>query len=165
MKLEVEIRGRRRSVEITERDGRLLCALDGKPVDADAVEVAEATYSILLGGESFEVRVYQSPDGLHVMSRGEEFLAHVRDPRRMARRAGGGLEAQGRQQVSAPMPGKVVRVLAQAGDKVEHGQGLVVVEAMKMQNEIKSPKSGAVERVLVSEGQNVNAGQPLVVVS
>ena len=59
------------------------------------------------------------------------------------------------------MPGKVVRVLVQTGDRVEAGQGLMVVEAMKMQNEIKSPKSGVVERILVAEGQAVNSGEVL----
>jgi biotin carboxyl carrier protein len=59
------------------------------------------------------------------------------------------------------MPGKIIRVLVQAGDKVEAGQGLLVVEAMKMQNEIRSPKSGTVERLLVKEGQPVNAGEIL----
>jgi biotin carboxyl carrier protein len=61
----------------------------------------------------------------------------------------------------SPMPGKVIRLLVNVGDEVEAGQGLVVVEAMKMQNEIRSPKKGKVERVLVSEGQNVNAGEAL----
>jgi len=64
-------------------------------------------------------------------------------------------------QILAPMPGKIIRVLVQAGEKVEAGQGLLVVEAMKMQNEIRSPKSGTVERLLVKEGQPVNAGEIL----
>jgi pyruvate carboxylase subunit B len=63
------------------------------------------------------------------------------------------------------MPGKVVRVLVKTGDRVETAQGLLVVEAMKMQNEIRSPKSGTVERVLVKEGQAVNAGEILCVVA
>src|SRR5258705_4794768 len=68
---------------------------------------------------------------------------------------------EARQQILAPMPGKIIRVLVQAGEKVEAGQGLLVVEAMKMQNEIRSPKSGTVERLLVKEGQPVNAGEIL----
>ena len=59
------------------------------------------------------------------------------------------------------MPGKIIRVLVQIGEKVDAGQGLLVVEAMKMQNEIRSPKSGTVERLLVKEGQPVNAGEIL----
>jgi biotin carboxyl carrier protein len=71
------------------------------------------------------------------------------------------MEAEGRQQITAPMPGKVVRILKNAGVAVEAGEGLLVVEAMKMQNEIRSPKRGKVEKILVKEGQAVNAGEVL----
>jgi biotin carboxyl carrier protein len=87
------------------------------------------------------------------------------DPRSWSGRRHAGSEAEGRQQIVAPMPGKIVRVLVIAGDRVEAGQGLLVVEAMKMQNEIRSPKSGTVESVQVEEGQAVNAGEVLCVVS
>ena len=90
-----------------------------------------------------------------------EFATEVVDPRTWRCRRHGVLEAEGRQQVLAPMPGKVVRLLVKVGDKVEAGQGLLVVEAMKMQNEIRSPKSGVVERLQAKEGQPVNAGEVL----
>ena len=175
MKLEVQIGGRKRAVEVARQDGRLVCTLDGKPIEADAVEVATATYSILLGGQSYEVRVHEAPDGLHVNvgnaaanAGGEEFLAQVIDPRQWRSRRialGEGVEAEGRQEIKAPMPGKIVRVLAKVGDAVEAGQGLLVVEAMKMQNEICAPKTGKVEKVLVAEGQAVNAGETVAVVA
>jgi biotin carboxyl carrier protein len=95
----------------------------------------------------------------------QEFIAEVIDPRAWTGRRHGNAEAEGRQQIVAPMPGKVVRLLVQAGDHVEVGQGLLVVEAMKMQNEIRSPKSGIVERILAKEGQPVNAGEVLCVVA
>ena len=91
----------------------------------------------------------------------QEFSARIIDPRVWRGRQQGALEAEGRQKIVAPMPGKVIRLLVEAGDSVEAGQGLVVVEAMKMQNEIKSPKSGKVERLLAKEGQSVNAGDIL----
>ena len=75
------------------------------------------------------------------------------------------MEAEGSQSVIAPMPGKVVRLLVKAGEAVEAGKGILVVEAMKMQNEVRSPKSGKIERLLVSEGQAVSAGEVLAVVS
>ena len=90
-----------------------------------------------------------------------EFSAEIVDPRTWRGRKQGALQAEGRQQIVAPMPGKVIRVLVAAGDNVEAGQGLLVVEAMKMQNEIKSPKNGKVERLLAKEGQSVNAGDVL----
>ena len=171
MKLEVRIgdagsqKPKTRSVELVREGGRLMLALDGRPVEADAVEVSAGTYSILLGGQAFEVRVQPVGDGVRLHTGGEEFWAQVLDPRAWRGQRGGVLEAEGRQEVTAPMPGKVVRLLVKAGDAVEAGQGLLVVEAMKMQNEIRAPKTGKVERLLVAEGQAVNAGEVLAVVA
>ena len=95
----------------------------------------------------------------------QEFTAEVVDPRAWRGRTHGAVALEGRQHVVAPMPGKVVRVLVHEGDTVESGQGILVVEAMKMQNEIRSPKAGTVERLNVKEGQPVNAGEVLCVVS
>jgi biotin carboxyl carrier protein len=128
----------------------------------DAIAVGGGAYSVLLGGTAFEVQVVPEAHGLSVLCRGQEFHASVRDPRAWRRGAGGRQEAQGRQQVLAPMPGKVIRVLVTAGEAVEARQGLVVVEAMKMQNEIRAPKNGLVDRVFVREGQAVTSGEPLV---
>jgi biotin carboxyl carrier protein len=171
MKFEVQLRssdGRhqrqsKRVVEL-ERDGRSWRVwLDGTSVDADVVEVAPHTLSVLVGGQSHEIRVFFGADGtLEIHDGLEHFTAEVADPRAWRGRRQGGAEAEGRQQIAAPMPGKVIRVLVQAGDRVESGQGLVVVEAMKMQNEIRSPKSGTVDKVFAVEGQTVNAGEPLI---
>ncbi len=140
--------------------------LDGSPMAVDAVEIAPNTISILLDGQSFEISVTPSPDGkLKLQTGSHEFTAEVIDPRAWSGRRHGHVEAEGRQQILAPMPGKVVRVLIKAGDRVEAGQGLLVVEAMKMQNEIRSPKSGIVEKILAKEGQPVNAGEILCVVA
>ncbi len=171
MKLEVRISGpggqreRTRSLELQREGGRLRVTLDGRQLEADAVEIAPGTYSILLAGRSFEVRVLPAEGGLRVHIGAEEFAARVLDPRAWRGKHSGVLEAEGRQQIIAPMPGKVVRLLVKAGDAVEAGQGLLVVEAMKMQNEIRAPKTGKVERMLISEGQAVNAGDVLAVVT
>ena len=158
MKCEVQLEdlsGRKsRIVELERNGGGWRVHLDGQPIEADAVEIAPYTFSILLNGRSYEIRV-KLQTGTH------EFTAEVIDPRSWSGRRHGHVEAEGRQQIVAPMPGKVVRLLVKAGDRVEAGQGLFVVEAMKMQNEIRSPKSGTVERVLAKEGQAVNAGEVL----
>jgi len=162
MKFEVRISGGTRIVELERNSSTWSILLDGQRVAADVAEIDEHTLSILLHGESHEIRVTPVSGGaLKVQSGLHEFTAEVIDPRarRGARRSGA--EAEGRQQIVAPMPGKVIRVLVAAGEKVETGQGVLVVEAMKMQNEIRSPKSGTVERVLVEEGQAVNAGEIL----
>jgi biotin carboxyl carrier protein len=136
--------------------------LDGQLAEAEAVEVAAHTLSLLLRGKSHEIFIAAGPDGaLKLQTGGQEFSAEVIDPRAWRGRRHGGVELEGRQQIVAPMPGKVVRVLVKAGQAVEAGQGLLVVEAMKMQNEIRSPKKGTVVRVLAQEGQAVNAGDVL----
>jgi biotin carboxyl carrier protein len=162
MKFEVLINNTRRIVDLERDANRWRISLDGNLVDADAVEIAPNTYSILLNGKSHEIRVTPTPTGALTLQTGpHEFTAEVIDPRAWRGRRQGAIEAEGRQQILAPMPGKIVRVLVQTGEAVEAGQGLLVVEAMKMQNEIRSPKSGTVERLLVKEGQPVNAGEIL----
>ena len=158
MNLEIELGGKTRRVEI-ERDGRSVRArIDGRTVEADAMIVAPGVYSILLGGQSFEVRVTPMHDGLHVHSAGENYVAQVRDPRSWHGRQSAGESSEGRKQIVAPMPGKVVRLLVHQGDAVEAGKGLLVVEAMKMQNEIKAMRPGKVVSVMVSESATVVAG-------
>ncbi len=152
-------------VDVTSDGNRIRAQMGGRIIEGDAVQVATDTYSILIGGHSFEVRIEQAHGGLRVHAGEREFTVEIDDPRAWRRRRGGALEAEGRQEVVAPMPGKVVRVLAKQGDDVEAGQGLFVVEAMKMQNEIRSPKKGKLEKLLVTEGQVVNAGEPLAVVT
>src|SRR6266478_8121490 len=166
MKFEVQLGGQAgkttRIVDLERDDKGWRVTLDGRPVAADAVEVAPNTLSILLAGQSYEICVAPSVDGkLKLQTGAHEFTAEVIDPRAWGGRRHGTVEAEGRQQILAPMPGKIVRILVREGDPVEAGQGLLVVEAMKMQNEIRSPKSGVIERVLAAEGQPVNAGEIL----
>ena len=163
MNYEVLLDGKTRVVELAREDGAWKITLDGNLLDANAVEVAPNTFSVLLNGRSHQVRVAPRPDGsLTVHSGAGEYHAEVVDPRSWRGRRHGALEAQGRQQILAPMPGKVVRLLVKPGDRVEAGQGLLVVEAMKMQNEIRSPKSGKIEKLCAAEGQAVNAGEVLL---
>jgi biotin carboxyl carrier protein len=166
LKFEVQLSGpsgnKHRTVELERDADRWKITLDGQPIDADAVEIGPDTISLLLEGHSYEVSLVPLPNGQLKLQTGlQEFTAEVADPRAWRGRKHGVLELEGRQQIVAPMPGKVVRVLVKAGDKVEAGQGLFVVEAMKMQNEIRSPKSGVIERLQVKEGQPVNAGEVL----
>jgi biotin carboxyl carrier protein len=150
-----------------QRDGeRWKVSLDGQPVQADAAEITPNTWSILLRGQSHEIRIARASDGkLNIQTGLREFSAEVTDPRAWRGRRAGHVEAEGRQQITAPMAGKVIRILVKSGDQVESGQGLLVVEAMKMQNEIRSPKSGTVEKLLAKEGQPVNAGDTLAWIS
>jgi biotin carboxyl carrier protein len=168
MKFEIQLggaNGKTRIVELVRDADRWRVTLDGRPIDADATEIAPNIFSILIDGHSHEVRITPSSGGTFTLQTAHrEFTAQVIDPRAWRGRHHAAGEAEGRQQILAPMPGKVVRLLVQAGDTVEAGQGLLVVEAMKMQNEIRSPKRGTVERLLAKEGQPVNAGEVLCIV-
>jgi biotin carboxyl carrier protein len=166
LKIEIELDGKSRSVEMIHTGERARWTSDGRAIEADAIEVSPGIYSILIAGQSFEARVAPEPDSaLCVTVAIREHRAAIRDPRQWTRNRGIGAEAQGSQQLRAPMPGKIVVLLVKAGDRVDAGQGIVVMEAMKMQNEIRSPKSGTVERLLVVQGQTVNAGEVVAVVS
>jgi biotin carboxyl carrier protein len=164
VKLQIEIAGKRRRVEQTTAGERPAWAIDGKRLEADATEVSPGVFSILINGKSFEVRVERLGEELRAITRDREYRFVIQDERGWRRNRAGSVEAEGRQQVVAPMPGKIVRVLVSAGDSVRAGQGLLVVEAMKMQNEIRAPKSGTIDRVRVVEGQTVNAGEVVVIV-
>jgi biotin carboxyl carrier protein len=164
MKLEVQVGGGKdkRTVELEHDESGWKGSIEGSNIKADIVEVSSNVFSVICEGQSCEVRVTPCVDGtlsLHVGSR--EMQAEVIDPRAWSGRRHGHVEAEGRQQIVAPMPGKVVRVLVTIGDHVETGQGLFVVEAMKMQNEIRSTKRGKIERVLAQAGQTVTAGEIL----
>lgn len=167
MRYEVRISGSTRIVECERHAAGWRAAVDSQPGGAaDVVETTPNTFSVLLAGHSYEICVTPLPDGkVHLQMGRREFTAEVLDPRSWRGRRHGGMEAEGPQQIVAPMPGKVIRILVAAGEKVEAGHGLLVVEAMKMQNEVRSPKSGSVERVLVAEGQAVNAGEVLCIVA
>ncbi len=162
MKYEVLPAGKTRVVELSRSNDEWKISLDGTEMNASVAEVAPNTFSVLLNGESHQIRIAPRTNGTLTLYSGfAEYQAEVSDPRLWRGRKHGALQAEGRQQITAPMPGKVVRVLVSEGDAVEAGQGLLVVEAMKMQNEIRSPKAGKVEKLLAKENQAVNAGDVL----
>lgn len=174
MKLEVRIGGLVRDIEIqrigpnqfaisSEDQGRNDTGVESTKIDA--VEAAPNTYSILVDGRAFEAVVMPAAEGVQVRCGGQEFHAIVSDPRAWRRGRGALFGSEGKQKITAPMPGKVIRVLVSAGEKVQADQGLVVVEAMKMQNEIRAPKAGSIDRIFIREGQTVSAGEALITIS
>lgn len=165
MKIEIQLAGVERSLDIRSAEGTLQFAIDGRALQADAIQISPGVYSILVGGRSLEARVESRGALVRVNMAGREFTAEIHDLRRLKHRRSSAAEAEGQQNVLAPMPGKVVRVLAAAGETVEANKGIVVIEAMKMQNEVRAPKSGVVERMLATEGQAVNAGDVLAVIA
>jgi biotin carboxyl carrier protein len=149
-------------VDIERRDGHYRIEVDGVRYEVDALKLEGAFFSILTEGRSYEVSVEARDDTYYVRHGAAELLVTLSDPSRQAREAGEG--AVGPENIVSMMPGKVVRVLVAAGDEVEDGQGLVVVEAMKMENEITAPKPGKVTAVNVATGQIVEGGAVLMVI-
>jgi biotin carboxyl carrier protein len=164
MKIEITIQGRRRTVELTRPGERSRWTIDGDAIEADAVEVSPGIFSVIVSGESFEARVEGKSSNLRVFTSGKEYTVAIENPRALKKNREGAAEAHGRQNILAPMAGKIVRVLVSVGGQVQGGQGLAIVEAMKMQNEIRSSKSGKIERLGVVEGQTVNAGDTIAIV-
>jgi biotin carboxyl carrier protein len=154
------------TVEIEEIGKSLYrVAVDGSEFVVDGKKTGLANYSLIVDNRSFEVDVDISEDEYRVLVDGRSYHINLLDERRM--RVGGlqaGIELQGRQKVSVPMPGKVIAVLVSEGDKVERGQGLVIVEAMKMENEVRSPINGEVKEVRVKTGDALEAGTVLAVI-
>ncbi|ABF39159.1 biotin carboxyl carrier protein [Candidatus Koribacter versatilis Ellin345] len=153
-------------VEIARAGSRWSGKIDGQPFDVDAVPTARDILSIIEGeGKAYEVKRERALNGeLHMLVGSSRYSCEINDPRSLRTRRAAAGSTEGPQKIVAPMPGKVVRILVPQGGEVEVGKGVVVVEAMKMQNELKSPKSGKVQKVLVSEGATVNAGDTLAVI-
>jgi len=154
------------SVEIQEIGKSLYrVAVDGSEFLVDGKKTGRTGYSLVVDNRSFEVDVDTKEDEYRVLVDGRSYHVLLVDERRV--RLGGlhaGVEAKGRQEISVPMPGKITAVLVSEGDQVEKGQGLVIVEAMKMENEVRSSLTGQVKEVKVKTGDAVEAGKVLVIV-
>jgi len=161
MKLEVYHGDDLVEIELPDSNVGQPVLIAGREADVDWVRIRECEYSILIAGRVFDLTV--EPAGERAVVHGRDGAAQLRvsDPRRgAAPEVEGG--KPGLQRVVAEMPGKVIRVMARAGDAVALGQGLLVLEAMKMQNEIPAPKSGVVREIAAMEGKAVQAGDFLL---
>ena len=163
MTYDIGIDGKSYRLELHQADGQWSCRLDGREVDVDAVLARPNVLSLRIGDKAYEVKCERVAGETHIWVGSRRFAAEVRDPRSLRSRLRTADE-QGPKKLTAPMPGKVVRVLLTQGTEVEAGTGIVVVEAMKMQNEVKSPKKGKIQKILVSEGAAVNSGDVLAIV-
>jgi biotin carboxyl carrier protein len=158
----LEIEGRKHKVELPAgaASGAMECVVDGRQTSVDARMLEAGVMSLVVEGRQF--RCVLDGDGVVIGWRRYGF--EVDDPRSLQGRRGGGGGVDGPRPVKAPMPGRVVRVLVNDGQDVVEGEAIVVIEAMKMQNELRSPKGGRVVRVTVGVGDAVGAGDVLAVV-
>ncbi len=160
--LKVECSGHRADVEITSAGGVRRVTLNGEEVPCDWVRLADGHFSLIIGGRVADFIIEPSGDACTVVGRDGQRTMQISDARRLSTGREVEFGPSGLQQLKAEMPGKVVRVLVKEGDSVEYDQGLLVLEAMKMQNEIRAPKSGVVREIGVTAGTAVNTGQFLV---
>jgi biotin carboxyl carrier protein len=164
MLYDILIDGRTHKLELSREGTAWHCLVDGREVHADALVTRPDVLSIVIDGTAYEVKRERTPLDTHLWVKNSRFAVEVRDPRSLRSRKAAGASTEGPQKITAPMPGKIVRIIAPAGTAVEVGQGIIVVEAMKMQNEMKSPKQGTVKQLLVKDGATVNAGDVLAII-
>jgi len=164
MVYDVTIDGKDYRLELERVEASWRCRLDGREVQMNAVLARRDVLSVLIGGKAYEIKREHTATDMHLWVGSVRYLAELRDPRSLRGRRGAEADEKGPKKLFAPMPGKVVRVLIGEQQAVEAGQSILVVEAMKMQNEIKSPKKGTVQKIVAAEGANVNAGDVLAIV-
>ena len=167
MKLQAELGDKQHQIELT-RDGEMVSAvIDGATYDVEVSEPEPNVYLIKKEGKIYEAYVAPT-DRLDqpkkVTIRGHEIQVRIFDPKRLRGLTGTGEHADGLAEIKTAMPGKVVRILLEAGATVQKGDGVLVVEAMKMQNELKSSKAGTVKEIRVTEGDTVSPGDILATI-
>ncbi len=168
MKIIAELNQKKHAVQITRGDGLNLTAeIDGRVYELEASEPESNVY--LFKHENRIYQIFVSPNE----NPGESYKASVGnynyeikilDPKRLRGSGAGAGQAEGASEIKTAMPGKVVRVLTEVGAEVKTGDGVVIVEAMKMQNEMKSPKDGVIKEIRFATGATVNAGDVLAVI-
>jgi biotin carboxyl carrier protein len=164
MVYEIKVDGEPHRLELEKADVGWECRLDGREINVDAVVMRRDVLSVLVDGRSYEIKREQTPTDLHMWVGSTRYGVELRDPRSLQSRRNAAGDEKGPKKLVAPMPGRIVRVLVAEKSEVEAGQGIVVVEAMKMQNEMKSPKKGIVQKILAAPGAAVNAGDVLAIV-
>jgi biotin carboxyl carrier protein len=167
MKLRATVAGQEFDIQIHQDDGRVSAEINGRSYEVEMHDSGDNCFLLRSGGKVFDCRVDGTPEsgrpvdvfvgtGFHVVT--------LTDPRRFSSATAASGHGDAKIQIIAPMPGKIVRIMVRAGDRVEANDGLVVVEAMKMQNEMKSPKAGTVVTLNVETGATVNGGDVLAVI-
>ncbi len=162
MLLEISCNGHQVPVELVTAGGKRRVFLEGRELECDWIVLPNGRYSILLGGKVYDLSVELAGETCSVTGVNGTYSVRLVDVRRLVTDRDVGEGAVGLQRISADMPGKVVRILVQVGQEVEYDQGLLVLEAMKMQNEIRAPKRGVVKEIGVGAGKAVGAGDFLI---
>ncbi len=158
--------GREHRLDVRQAGEGIHVRLDDREFLVDLLRVNSALYSLLIDGRSYEIEVPDGGEAFVVLVNGQPFQVEIQDEqeRRLRAAVGKGEARAAKRVVTAPMPGKVVRLLVKPGDAVSPGDGVIVVEAMKMENELKAPTAGTIKEIRVEEGKPVSGGDVLVVI-
>lgn len=164
MKYVTTINEKKFEIDI-QKDGSIL--VNGEKRGVDFLALGPAQYSVIMENLSYEVVVEERDDQIEILMRGRLYAGQVLDERAqlMASRQGGFAPEAGEIAIKAPMPGLVVVVPVEEGEEVTTGQTLVILESMKMQNELKAPRGGIVQRIHVEAGQSVEQNKVLVTIN
>lgn len=154
--------GQTARIEVRESQGRYRVTIGEKTFDLDVVKTGATDLSVLVDGASHDLSLEKTTEGYAVVVRGDRFDIDLKDAVKGA--ALGKIAHKGPLKLSAPMPGKIVKVLVGLGEAVEAGRGVLVMEAMKMENELKATRAGTVQEIRVKEGQAVEMGALLLVI-
>lgn len=161
MKLFAEIEDQKFEINLKREAEKVFAEIDGRSYELEASEPESNVYLFKYGNRIFQI--YVAPNNL-VSLGNKQFEITLIDPKKLRGASESGAAADGISEIKTTMPGKVVRVLAEKGAEIRKGDGVIVVEAMKMQNEMKAPKDGIIKEIRFSEGSTVNAGEILVVI-
>ncbi|MCG3175054.1 MAG: hypothetical protein GMKNLPBB_03390 [Myxococcota bacterium] len=166
-RFQAQLGGRKLDVEVIALDGgKFRVRVDGRELEVDSISLLSGGQSMLIDGAVCDTQMEINGDDYEVLLRGVRVRLKMIAERKLklqalSRSQGGG----GDNAVKAPMPGRVVRIPVEKGQQVEQGQGVAVIEAMKMQNELRAPRAGVVDQILVKVGQDVERGAPLVILA
>lgn len=165
MNFDIELDGKKYRLAMRKEGGGHPFTLDGKPCDADVRLVQPNVLSLLIEGRSYRVLFDPRPGSESALVFDERRISYrIDDPRSLRSRSGAGGADTGARSITASMPGRVIRLLVRVGDEVEAHQGLIVIEAMKMQNELKAPKAGKITKITAEVGATVQAGSVLLII-
>jgi biotin carboxyl carrier protein len=162
MDLQFNIDQETYKIEIDSKDGKYLVKLGDKQYKVDSQVISENCLSLLVDGKAYTVFVAEDKTKKYISVQGEQFCIEEAKSEAQTRSVAEAATLKGIPTISSPMPGKVVKILVREGDKVRKNQGLVIVEAMKMENEIRSPSAGMVKKINFKEGNLVDTADPII---
>jgi len=167
MKLIAELDHEKHEIELIQNGSNLTAEIDGRAYQLEASEPEPNVYLLKHANKIYQIFVSpneKASEPFAVSVGNQNYEIKIFDPKRLRGTGAGGEQAEGASEIKTAMPGKVVRVLVELGAEIKQGDGVIVVEAMKMQNEMKSPKDGVIKEIRYAEGATVNAGDVLAVI-